>query len=91
MAHLFVRLSADALATGVALAAPAIVMLFAVEVALAIAGRAIPQIQVMILGFPVKIMAGLWLLGSSLYFMPNALRATFGGMQTGLRRLMATL
>jgi flagellar biosynthesis protein FliR len=91
LAQLFMRLSADAIATGVALAAPAIVMLLAVELSLAIAGRAIPQIQVMVLGFPVKIAAGLWLIGSSLYFMPNALRATISTMQTGLRQVIAAM
>jgi len=91
LAHLFIRLSADALATGIALAAPAIVMLLAVEIALGIAGRAIPQIQVMILGFPVKIMAGFWLIGASLYFMPNAVRAALAVMQTGLKQMIAAM
>ncbi len=91
LAQLFVRLSADALATGVALAAPAIVMLLAAELALAIAGRAIPQIQVMVLGFPVKIAVGLWLIGSSLYFMPNAVRATMATMQTALKQMTTAL
>ena len=91
LVQLFIRLSADALAVGVALAAPAIVMLLAAEIALAIAGRAIPQIQVMVLGFPVKIAAGLWLIGSSLYFMPNAVRATLSAMQHGLTQAMAAL
>jgi len=91
VAQLFLRMSADALAVGIALAAPAIVMLLAVEVALAIAGRAIPQIQVMVLGFPIKIAAGLWLIGGSLYFMPAAVRSTLATMQTALNRLMTTL
>jgi flagellar biosynthetic protein FliR len=91
MAQLFVRLSADALAVGVALAAPAIVMLLAVEFALAIAGRAMPQIQVMVLGFPVKIAAGLWLIGSSIYFMPGAIRATLAAMQSALNRALLAL
>ena len=91
VAQLFLRLSADALAVGVALAAPAIVMLLAVELALAIAGRAIPQIQVMVLGFPVKIFAGLWLLGGSLYFMPAAVRSTLATMHSALNRLMAAM
>jgi len=91
VAQLFLRLSADAIAVGVALAAPAIVTLLAVELALAVAGRAIPQIQVMILGFPIKIAAGLWLIGSSLYFMPAAVRATLAVMQTALNRLMAAM
>jgi flagellar biosynthetic protein FliR len=91
LAGLFLRLSADALAVGVALAAPAIVMLLALEFALAVAGRAIPQIQVMVLGFPIKIAAGLWLIGASLYFMPGAIRETLGTMQHGLNRVMAAL
>jgi flagellar biosynthetic protein FliR len=91
MAQLFVRLSADALAVGVALAAPAIVMLLAVEFALAIAGRAMPQIQVMVLGFPVKIAAGLWLIGSSIYFMPGAIRAALAAMQSALNRALLAL
>jgi flagellar biosynthetic protein FliR len=91
LAGLFLRLSADALAVGVALAAPAIVMLLALEFALAVAGRAIPQIQVMVLGFPIKIAAGLWLIGASLYFMPAAIRSTLGTMKDGLARAMGAL
>jgi len=91
LAQLMLRLSADALAVGVALAAPAIVMLLALEFALAVAGRAIPQIQVMVLGFPIKIAAGLWLIGASLYFMPGAIRATLGTMKDGLSRVMVAL
>jgi flagellar biosynthetic protein FliR len=91
LAELFVRLSADALAVGVALAAPAIVTLLVVEFALAIAGRAAPQLQVMILGFPIKIMVGLWLIGASLYFMPGAMRTTFSGIRQGLQQALAAM
>jgi flagellar biosynthetic protein FliR len=91
LAELFVRMSADALAVGVALAAPAIVVLLAVEFALAIAGRAAPQLQVMILGFPIKIAVGLWLIGASLYFMPGAMRTALGGMRQGLGRALGAM
>ena len=91
LAQLLIRLSADALTVGVALAAPSIVMLLAVELALAIAGRAMPQIQVMVLGFPLKIAAGLWLIGASIYFMPGAIRGALAGMQTGLHRVLSLL
>jgi flagellar biosynthesis protein FliR len=91
LVQLFLRLSADALAVGVALAAPAIVMLLAVEFALAVAGRALPQLQVMVLGFPLKIAAGLWLIGTSLYFMPGAIRTTVTAIQSGLSHAMAAL
>ncbi|HYJ46543.1 MAG TPA: flagellar biosynthetic protein FliR, partial [Pyrinomonadaceae bacterium] len=91
LAELFVRMSADALAVGVALAAPAIVTLLVVEFAVAIAGRAAPQLQVMILGFPIKITVGLWLIGASLYFMPGAMRTTLSGIRQGLQHALAAM
>ena len=69
LAQLLIRLSADALAVGVALAAPAIVALLAVELALAIAGQVVPQLQVFVLSFPLKIIVGLWLVGGALFFL----------------------
>lgn len=85
------RLSADALAVGVALAAPAIVVLLVVEFALALAGRAAPQLQIMVVGFPIKIAVGLWLIGASLYFMPGAIRTTLTTMRTALSRTLNVL
>src|SRR5207249_3698463 len=67
-----IRFSANALVVGVTIAAPAIIVLLAVEFALETFGRTAPQFQVFILGFPLKIGAGLWLVGASLYFLPAA-------------------
>lgn len=91
LASLFLRLSADALATGVALAAPAIVVLLAVEFALAIAGRAVPQLQIMVLGFPIKIITGLWIIGASLYFLPGAVRTSLAAIHKGLLRALGAM
>jgi flagellar biosynthesis protein FliR len=91
LVDLIIRISADALAVGVALAAPAIVLLFAVEFILALVGRAAPQIQVMVLGFPIKIAVGLWLIGASLYFMPGAMRTTLNTMRSGLIRALGAM
>jgi len=91
LAQLLLRLSADALAVGLALAAPAIVVLLAVEFLLAIAGRAAPQLQVMLLGFPIKMLTGLWLLGATLYFLPGAVRNAFSAFQTGLGQALKAL
>ncbi|MBI1766175.1 MAG: flagellar biosynthetic protein FliR, partial [Acidobacteria bacterium] len=81
LAELLLRLSADALAVGVALAAPAIVVLLTVEFTLALVGRAAPQLQVMLLGFPVKFIAGIWLLGGALFFLPGAVRSALSAMR----------
>jgi flagellar biosynthesis protein FliR len=91
MSELILRLSADALAAGVALAAPAVVVLLAVEFALAVAGRAAPQLQVMLLGFPVKIAVGLWVLGASLFWLPGAGRSLLAGTRGALARVLGAL
>lgn len=89
--EIIVRMSADALTVGVALAAPAIIVLLVVEMALEIFGRAAPQFQTFILGFPLKIALGLWTIGASLYFMPSALRNVLGGIYTGLLKVLDTI
>ncbi len=87
--EVLIRLSADVLAMGLGLAAPAVVVLLGVEVFLAIAGRAAPQLQIMVLGFPLKIAAGLWLLGSTIYFIPGAIRTVLSTMRVALTRTIA--
>jgi flagellar biosynthetic protein FliR len=85
------RLSANALVIAVTLAAPAIIVLLAVEFALEIFGRAAPQFQVFILGFPIKIAVGLWLVGTSLYFLPSAFRDILSGIYHGLIQVLDRL
>lgn len=72
--YLLIRLSANALAMGIALAAPAMIVLFAVELAIALSGRIAPQLQVMLVSFPIKIMFSLVLIGSCLYVLPQHIR-----------------
>ena len=91
LARLLLRLSAEAMAVGVALAAPAIIVLLAVEFTLAVAGRAAPQLQIMVLGFPIKILVGLWLIGAALFFMPGAVRNAFGAIRAGLNRAISAM
>jgi len=91
LAHFFLRLSADVLSVGVSLAAPAIIVLLTVELALAIAGRVMPQLQVMLLGFPIKIAVGLWLMGASIYFLPGAFRQALDAIRINLAHLFETM
>lgn len=85
------RLSADALLVGVTLAAPAVIVLLAVEFALEFFGRTAPQFQVFILGFPLKIAVGLWILGATLYFLPNAARDVLSRIHDGLLQMLNAL
>ncbi|MFP5407577.1 MAG: DUF6394 family protein, partial [Gammaproteobacteria bacterium] len=56
------------------------VVLLVVELALAAAGRAAPQLQIMLLGFPVKIAVGFCIVGASLYTLPGAIRTILAGI-----------
>lgn len=85
---IILHLSANSIVVGVTLAAPAIIVLLAVEFALEIFGRTAPQFQVFILGFPLKIGIGLWLVGASLYFLPAAIRDVLGGIYHGLIQVL---
>ena len=84
----FLRMSGDALVVGVALAAPAIIVLLSVEFALEFFGRTAPQFQMFILGFPLKISIGLWLIGASLYFLPSAFRDNLSQIYQGLAKIL---
>jgi flagellar biosynthetic protein FliR len=90
VADVVLRLSAESLAVGVALAAPAIIVLVSVEFILAIAGRAAPQLQIMVLGFPIKIAVGLWLLGASMYFLPGAARTILGTINDAMKSVVSS-
>jgi flagellar biosynthesis protein FliR len=85
---IILRISADSLVVGVALAAPAIIVLLSVEFALEFFGRTAPQFQVFILGFPLKIAVGLWVVGASLYFLPNSFRDNLSRIYHGLVKVL---
>lgn len=91
MIDVLLRLSANALVVGVTLAAPAIIVLLSVEFALEIFGRTAPQFQVFILGLPIKICVGLLLLGSSIYFLPGAMRDVLSQIHHGLVQVLAQM
>lgn len=91
MLEIILRLSADALTIGVTLAAPAIIVLVVVEFALEFFGRTAPQFQMFILGFPIKIAVGLWTIGLSLYFLPNAMRDALAAIYRGLVKVLGVM
>lgn len=91
LAEIILRLSADMLATGVALASPAIIVLLSIECLLAVAARVSPRLEVMILGFPLKIATGMWLLGASIYFMPGTIRTAFTTLRHAITRALGAM
>jgi len=87
-----VRLSADALAFAVALAAPAAVSLVLVEIALGLIARAAPQVPVFFAGMPLRAGVGLAaaLLGLAIVVgrLPDAFRDALGAA-SGLLRMLS--
>lgn len=87
----FLRLSADALLIGISLAAPAVIVLLVIEFGLEFFGRTAPQFQVFILGFPLKIGTGLWIIGACIYFLPTAFRDVLSSIYVNLEKIMGLM
>ncbi|MEZ5307045.1 MAG: flagellar biosynthetic protein FliR [Pyrinomonadaceae bacterium] len=87
---ILLRLSASAISVGLSIAAPAVIVLVVMEFGLEFFGRTAPQFQIFVLGFPLKIGVGLFVLGSSLYFLPAAFRDVIGGILVNLDKLLGT-
>jgi flagellar biosynthetic protein FliR len=78
LTDLFVRDLGMFLVAAIEIAAPLLAALFLSEVALGILARAAPQMNVFILGFPLKILLTLVLGGLALPLLPGAMEALGG-------------
>ena len=72
-----VGFTASIFVIGIKIAGPLIVVVIIVDVVVGIIGRTAPQLHVMVIGMPLKILVGLALLSVSLYFMPRFLESMF--------------
>jgi len=82
-----VGFTASVFITGIKIAGPIIVVIIIVDFIVGIIGRSAPQLHVMVIGMPLKIMAGVAILSVSLYFMPRF----FEGMFLTLSRTISAL
>jgi flagellar biosynthetic protein FliR len=62
---------------GFAIVAPVIVTIFLMEIAMAVAARTMPQVNIFIMSFPLKIFVGLSVLAFSLNYMGSTLERIF--------------
>ncbi len=76
-----VRLSGEIFRLGLQVAAPVVVTVFCTQVILGVFARSVPQMNVLVVGFPLKIMVGFAVIGLSLPYWGRvflrALEATF--------------
>ena len=72
-----VGFTASVFLIGIKVAGPIIVVIIVVDVIVGIVGRSAPQLHVMVIGMPLKILAGFTILSVSLYFMPHYFESLF--------------
>jgi flagellar biosynthetic protein FliR len=75
----------------VKVAAPVVGLLFCAKVSFGIIAKAVPQMQVLFVGMPLYILAGLALMGLSMDFWPRLMGAGLFGAQEALRRCLEFL
>ena len=74
-------LSAQVFVLALKIAAPVMVALFMVEVALGLVARTSPQVHIMEFGFPIKIGVGFFFVGLLLVVMSNQVEDFIRGME----------
>ncbi|MBD5607715.1 MAG: flagellar biosynthetic protein FliR [Desulfovibrio sp.] len=84
-------LSAQLFILALKIAAPVMVALFMVEVALGLVARTSPQVHIMEFGFPIKIGVGFFFVGLLLYVMARQIEEFITGMDPMMENLMRSM
>ncbi|MBD3169303.1 MAG: flagellar type III secretion system protein FliR [candidate division Zixibacteria bacterium] len=85
---LIARMSMNIFVIGMKIAAPAMITLFLVSLALGIIARTVPQMNVFIVGFPVKIAAGLMIIAAGLPYFGSLFSKFMTQMEADLTNLI---
>ena len=84
-------LGAQVFVIGFQIAAPVTAVLLLTDIALGLIGRSAPQVHILIIGFPLKILVGIAALGMGLYFFPSAMRVYTGRLEHDLGTIIRLL
>ncbi len=87
----FLDLSASIFVWGFQLAAPVILVLVVTDVLLGITGRAAPQIHVLIVGMPLKVLLGVFVLSASFTILVPGIRRLLEHFRVTLWKLLPLL
>ncbi|GAB6176385.1 flagellar biosynthetic protein FliR [Desulfobaculum senezii] len=85
------KLAGSIFTLAVRIAAPVMAALFMVDLALALIGRAAPQMHVLILGFPIKIAVGFFFLGILFTYLAQHVSTFIAGMGPMFHHLLRTM
>ncbi|MBN2319530.1 MAG: flagellar biosynthetic protein FliR [Acidobacteria bacterium] len=75
-----VHLSSQIFIIGLRIAGPVIVVTIITDIVVGIIGRSAPQLHILILGLPLKLLVGFSCLSFSLYFIPRYLEIVFASL-----------
>lgn len=89
--EIMVRAAVDTVAIAIKLGAPCIVTLFLLDVSLGIVARTVPQMNIFIVGFPLKISVGLFMLGISMPIVGYVFSKLLQGLNTNLNHLILAM
>jgi len=90
-AWVLVREFSGVFAAGLRIAAPVALVLLMVSASMGVVVKTVPQINVLVVGFPIKIAVGLVTLGLSLVFYRSAVMGLIGGMDDQLSRVLTAI
>jgi flagellar biosynthesis protein FliR len=91
LAEHIMRLSAHILVIGVRIAGPVIAVTVISDVLIGVIGRTAPQINILIVGMPLKLLVGFGCLSVSFYFLPRYLGGVFSDLSKMLFSLVHTI
>ena len=86
-----VTLSRDMFILALRIAAPVIVALFITNIALAIVSKTMPQMNVMVVGFPITISGGLLIMVLSIPLFTNLVQRAFEGMKGDFFNILSVM
>jgi len=77
--------------TGLRIAAPVVVVLLLISAAMGVIVKTVPQLNVLVVGFPIKIGVGLVTIGASLVYFGQVVTGLFTAMPDQLARTLAAM
>jgi flagellar biosynthesis protein FliR len=90
LAEQIVRMSAHILDIGIRIAGPIIAVTVITDVLIGVISRTAPQINILIVGMPLKILVGFGCISLSLYFLPRYLGSVFSILSQTMFALVHT-
>ena len=83
-----IRLSGQIIVFGIQMAGPVLTVTVITDVVLGVIGRAAPQVNILIVGMPFKVLAGFACMSISFYFLPRLMETWYTGFYRDLIALL---